>query len=401
MRKLIHRPRGLVGRILFFAGGFVLAGAAAASAFFLVSMIYGAGNFALAQADSLPAPTSATATEASATSVTVNWTAPDAQLSGATYEVIRNLGPGQTTVCTVSALSCTDIGLKPGTVYNYSVVAVLDNWQSTAASASFATLGVTTTTLPDGGYATTYSGALAGTGGSVAYSWALAPGSTALPRGLTLSSAGAITGTPTAAGTTSGLEFTVTDLNGYSATSGNLSITVDKAPLTITASSTTSSYGTAPPILVTPGYSAFKPGDNSGVVNGLSCSSTLTAKKIVGTYSGANTCSGGSAANYSITYLPGDATVTKAVLTVTASSTSSTYGTAPTVTPGYAGFENSEDSTSFFNPVTCSSNVAVTTVAGAHPNANNCSGATAANYSFTYVPGDATVTRAPLTITAS
>ena len=61
-----------------------------------------------------------------------------------------------------------------------------------------------------------------------------------------------------------------------------------------------------------------------------------------GTYAGADPCSGGTAADYSFTYVPGATGVTKATLTVTASATSTSYGTAPTVTPGYVGFENGQ-----------------------------------------------------------
>src|SRR6202035_3048490 len=51
-----------------------------------------------------------------------------------------------------------------------------------------------------------YSATLASTGGVTPITWTLATGSGPLPGGLTLSSGGAITGTPTAAGT---FNFTV------------------------------------------------------------------------------------------------------------------------------------------------------------------------------------------------
>ena len=45
--------------------------------------------------------------------------------------------------------------------------------------------------------------------------------------------------------------------------------------------------------------------------------------------------------NYTIGYVAGTVLVNKALLTITASSGSMTYGgTVPTITPGYSGFVN-------------------------------------------------------------
>src|ERR1700728_427900 len=63
---------------------------------------------------------------------------------------------------------------------------------------------VTTTTLAQGTVNTTFTAPLSATGGSGTYTWSVSSGN--LPTGLTLSSAGAITGTPTTAGLSS---FTV------------------------------------------------------------------------------------------------------------------------------------------------------------------------------------------------
>lgn len=67
-----------------------------------------------------------------------------------------------------------------------------------------ATLTVTTTSLPSGTLSTAYNQTLAASGGTTPLSWTLASGS--LPAGLSLSTAGVISGTPTATGTAS---FTV------------------------------------------------------------------------------------------------------------------------------------------------------------------------------------------------
>lgn len=63
-----------------------------------------------------------------------------------------------------------------------------------------ASLSVTTATIPGGATGTAYSQALAASGGQLPYTWSLASG-LPLPAGLTLSSAGVLSGTPTVPGT--------------------------------------------------------------------------------------------------------------------------------------------------------------------------------------------------------
>lgn len=84
-------------------------------------------------------------------------------------------------------------------------------------------LAVTTATLPGGTVGKSYSQTLVGTGGATPYVWTETG---ALPSGLSLSAAGAITGTPTAAGSFT-FTATMTDVNGQS-TTGSLSITTNK-----------------------------------------------------------------------------------------------------------------------------------------------------------------------------
>jgi hypothetical protein len=104
--------------------------------------------------------------------------------------------------------------------------------QSYQIVVSYPALKVTAATLPTGYAGSAYAQTtLAATGGSGAgYSFALASGSS-LPAGLSLSAAGAITGKPTAQGTTN---FTVTVTDSASNTAnGTFSITVN-AELTVT-----------------------------------------------------------------------------------------------------------------------------------------------------------------------
>jgi hypothetical protein len=107
-----------------------------------------------------------------------------------------------------------------------------ENAQSTltlniAGAASGPTLTLTTTTLPDATLNTAYSASLTAAGGVTPYTFSLVSGSS-LPTGLTISPAGAISGMPTKAGSTS---FSVQVLDSSTPTplsqTGNLSITVN------------------------------------------------------------------------------------------------------------------------------------------------------------------------------
>ena len=107
----------------------------------------------------------------------------------------------------------------------------------TIAAAPAVTFGAAT--LPNGILNTAYSGSVAATGGAGALTYGLASGSS-LPTGLALSAAGAVTGTPTVAGTKS---FTVVAADGFgdSATQ-NDSITINYPTLTVTAATLGTGY---------------------------------------------------------------------------------------------------------------------------------------------------------------
>jgi hypothetical protein len=96
-------------------------------------------------------------------------------------------------------------------------------------------LSVVTTSLPSGSIGSPYSQSLQGGGGQAPYTWSLAPGSGPLPLGLSLSTTGSISGTPTANGVSS---FTVqlTD-GGQRVATKTLSITISGQTLTITTPS--------------------------------------------------------------------------------------------------------------------------------------------------------------------
>jgi subtilisin family serine protease len=94
---------------------------------------------------------------------------------------------------------------------------------------------ITTTTLPGGTVGQAYSQTLAATGGTPPYAWSLDSGS--LPPGLTLNgSTGAITGTPTSAGTASFTARVTDDLEQSDTQSLTIAVAPPPAP-TITTSS--------------------------------------------------------------------------------------------------------------------------------------------------------------------
>ena len=93
------------------------------------------------------------------------------------------------------------------------------------------TLAVTTTSLPDGTNGVFYSQTLAASGGQPPYTWSLSPGFTNLPGGLTLTTNGVLSGTPTAVGSF-GFSVRVTDSQNSTADQV-VSIYFAPAPLAI------------------------------------------------------------------------------------------------------------------------------------------------------------------------
>jgi hypothetical protein len=109
-----------------------------------------------------------------------------------------------------------------------------------SSSSSSSTLTISTAILSSGVVGTYYSSTLAATGGSAPFTWALS--SSSLPAGLTMSSAGVISGTPTTAATNN---FTVVCYDTAShVTTGTLSIYISSSSSsTITISTTSLSSG--------------------------------------------------------------------------------------------------------------------------------------------------------------
>jgi hypothetical protein len=147
---------------------------------------------------------------------------------------VGTLPPGLTLNSATGAITGTPTS---GGSYSFTV-SVTDNQSNTATAKlsitiSGTTITITPATLPAGTVGTAYTQALTATGGTAPYTWSTTAG--ALPAGLTLSSSGTITGTPTAAATSS---FTVQAIDANQATGTQaLSITIAAPPLTITTAS--------------------------------------------------------------------------------------------------------------------------------------------------------------------
>ncbi len=212
----------------------------------------------------------------------------------------------------------------------------------------------------------------------------------------TTTAVGSYTSVITASGQTS-TNYTIT----YSA--GNLTVT--PAALTITANGVSRVYGTPDPTLgVT--YSGFVNGETSSVLGG--ALSVLDSKAApttsVGSYASVITASGRTAANYTITYSAGNLTITPATLTITANSTSKTYG--QTVTFAGTEFTTSGlvNSDSVVSVSLSSTGAAATATVVGSPYAiiaSNAGGSGLGNYTIGYVNGSLTVIKASPTISTT
>lgn len=104
-------------------------------------------------------------------------------------------------------------------------------WKTTLGGSTCTTITLGAGPLPGGALFTSYSHTLSASGGTAPYSFGMSAG--ALPPGLTLSSGGAVTGTPTAVGTYN-FTVTATDDNGCSGTATYSIAVVDNRIATTT-----------------------------------------------------------------------------------------------------------------------------------------------------------------------
>jgi hypothetical protein len=131
--------------------------------------------------------------------LTYQWKKSGTAISGATSS-------SYTTPVTTSS----DNGAQFTVMVSNSAGNVTSNAATLTVGGTTPPLTISTTSLPAGMDGQGYSAQLNGTGGTAPYAWSVASGS--LPAGLTLSSSGAISGVPSAAGTST-FSAKVTDMN--------------------------------------------------------------------------------------------------------------------------------------------------------------------------------------------
>jgi gliding motility-associated-like protein len=174
-------------------------------------------------------------------------------------------------------------------------------------------------------------------------------------------------------------------------------LTVTRAPLTITANNQSKNYGTANPAL-TVSFSGFVNGDTQANLTTQPTAATVaTTASRVGTY--AITVSGAVSANYTFTYVSGTLTVNQVPLTITANSWSRNYGAAiVNLNATYTGFVNGDTPGNITQP-TITTTATSSSPVGTYP--ITASGAVAPNYIITYVAGVYTINKVALTIRAN
>ena len=168
-----------------------------------------------------------------------------------------------------------------------------------------------------------------------------------------------------------------------------LTLTVNPAPLTVTADNITAVYGSPLP--------AFT-GSITGAVNGdtfsASFSSDAGTNPSVGSYTITPAVTGSNLSNYTVTINPGVLTITPAPLTVNVDNAMRQYGSPdPAFTGTILGIVNNDAITA-----TYSSTDSVTSPVGTYPITASLSGAALSNYTVTVNPGTLTITPAPLTV---
>ncbi len=211
-------------------------------------------------------------------------------------------------------------------------------------------------------------------------------GSASLATGANATTAAGNATITAAAGNLSAGNYNFTTLN-------NGTLTITKAPLTITADDKSKTYGAPDPAL-SASYSAFKNGETSSVVSGLSLSAPSGAAATAGTHP--ISASGAVAANYDITAVNGTLTVDKAALTIAADDKAKNFGSEnPPLSASFSGLRYL-DTGAVALGLQLATPVTLETDPGAYP--ITASGANPLNYSVIYRPGLFAVAKTPLTI---
>lgn len=301
---------------------------------------------------------------------------------------------GSTTLCSAATVStgtaaCSESGLSLGT-HNLTATFTPSSGAFTGSSGTLAvTVGPAPLTITADNQTMTYGGPLPTL--TASYSGFVngdTPASLTAPPAL--STAAATSHAGSYAINVSGAvdpNYTIAYVRG--------TLTIQPAPLTISADNQTMTYGGTLPAL-TASYSGFVNGDTVASLTTPPALSTVPATSHAGSYP--INASGAVDPDYTITYAAGTLTILPAPLTISADNQTMTYGgPLPTLTATYNGLVNGDTPASLTAPPVLAT-VPVTSHVGTY--AITVSGAVDPDYAITYQDGTLTVVPAPLTVKA-
>jgi hypothetical protein len=156
----------------------------------------------------------------------------------------------------------------------------------------------------------------------------------------------------------------------------------------VTADDKTKVYGESNPAF-TAAFAGLVNGDTAAVVSGMTCT-VADGGRDAGTHQ--ISCSGGTASDYTLTYVPGTLTVTPAPLTITADNKTRPFGVAnPAFTYTVSGLQAGDQVSALSAQPICITSATATSPVGTYP--INCTGAASPNYTINYVAGTLSVTQ--------
>lgn len=189
------------------------------------------------------------------------------------------------------------------------------------------------------------------------------------------------------------------DAPNYEVTYNYGTLTITKAPITVTANDASRLYGDKNPQFEL-SYTGLRNNETTpNWTQTVSISTTATKASHCGKYP--ITVSGGVSKNYEVAeYTNGELTINKRQLTVKAIDAQRSYGEDnPTFKASYSGFANSDDEACISQKPTLSCEATKTSNAGTYQISST--GGNSDDYDLVYQPGTLTVKKAPVTVTAN